>query len=94
MSLAAATLTAPARPQEPSANKAWLRALGITSRIERAPERLLSSVVEEVAETCPDAPALLSDDEVLTYGDLARRITAATPAGPWPRAWPRAMSSP
>jgi fatty-acyl-CoA synthase len=56
------------------ANKAWLRALDMTARIDRAPDRLLSSVVEEIAETRPDAPALLSDGESLTYGALAGRI--------------------
>jgi fatty-acyl-CoA synthase len=54
-------------------NKAWLRALDLTSRIEGAPERLLLDVVEGVAVSRPDAPALLCDDEILTYAGLAAR---------------------
>jgi fatty-acyl-CoA synthase len=74
MSPAAAVLSDPPRPQAASANKAWLRALDMTSRIERAPDRLLSTVVEEVAAVRPDAPALLSDGERLSYGELAGRV--------------------
>jgi fatty-acyl-CoA synthase len=73
MTSAAAALPDPPRPQAPGANKAWLRALDRTSRIGRAPERLLSTVVEETAAVRPDAPALLSDEERLTYGELAVR---------------------
>jgi fatty-acyl-CoA synthase len=52
-------------------NKAWLRALALTAEIERAPERILARVVEEQALDRPDAPALLSDEEQLSYGELA-----------------------
>jgi len=73
MSLVAALSDPPVKAQGAGANRAWLRALDMTSRIERAPGRLLSSVVEEVAAARPDAPALLSDGESLTYGALAVR---------------------
>ena len=55
----------------PSVNKAWLRALALTARIAREPERLLADVIEEQARERSDAPALLSDDQELTYGQLA-----------------------
>jgi fatty-acyl-CoA synthase len=57
-----------------SANKAWLRALELTGRIARAPDRVLSQVVEEQALVRPEAPALLADAEQLTYGDLAAQL--------------------
>lgn len=56
-----------------SVNKAWLRALELTARIERAPERTLAEVVEEQARARPQAAALLSDAGQLTYRDLAAR---------------------
>lgn len=56
-----------------SAAKDWLRALERTSAIHRAPTRLLSGVVDEVAERNPDAPALLSDRESFTYRVLSER---------------------
>jgi len=58
-------------PQVGSANKAWLRALSLHAQIERAPERILPQIVEERAIEQPDAPALLSEDEELSYADLA-----------------------
>ena len=64
----------PSRPAGSSgANRAWLRALEMTARLDQAPERLLASAVEEWAERQPDAPALLSDGESLSYGELAAR---------------------
>ncbi len=56
-----------------SASKAWLRALELTASIPRNRERLLSTVIEELASRSPDAPALLSDRECLTYRALAER---------------------
>ena len=66
-----ASLARPA-PRE-SANKAWLRALSLTARIEKEPERVLSEVVEAQALAQPDAPALLADDQRFTYAELALR---------------------
>jgi fatty-acyl-CoA synthase len=57
-----------------SINKAWLRALELTGRIARAPERILPQVLDEQALARPEAPALLSDAEQLTYRNLAARI--------------------
>jgi fatty-acyl-CoA synthase len=54
--------------------KAWLRALELTAPIARNRERLLSTVIEELAAQLGDAPALLSDRECLTYRQLSRRI--------------------
>ncbi|QUD88216.1 long-chain-acyl-CoA synthetase [Phenylobacterium montanum] len=75
MSLPANSADASARPAAKGggANRAWLRALEMTSRLDQAPERLLSSVVGEIAAERPDAPALLSDHETLTYAELAER---------------------
>ncbi len=53
--------------------KAWLRALELTAPIARERARTLPLVVEEVAARQPEAPALLSDEETLSYGALARR---------------------
>src|SRR5271157_883758 len=56
-----------------SAGKAWLRALELTAAIPRNRERVMSSVIEEMAARSGDAPALLSDRECMTYRDLAAR---------------------
>jgi fatty-acyl-CoA synthase len=56
-----------------SATKAWLRALELTAPIADNPSRVLSTVLDEFAQTCGDAPALLSDRENLTYRELAER---------------------
>jgi fatty-acyl-CoA synthase len=55
------------------ATKAWLRALGLTASIAAHPDRILSTVIEELAATRGEAPALLSDRECLTYRALAER---------------------
>ncbi len=60
-------------PRPAGANRAWLRALEMTARLTKTPERLLSSVIDEWAESQPDRPALLSDAETLTYDALSRR---------------------
>jgi fatty-acyl-CoA synthase len=72
MSPAAAVLPDP-RPPAAGANKAWLRALDMTSRIDRTPLRLLSGVVEEMAQARGWSPALVSDGETLSYAGLAAR---------------------
>src|SRR2546427_6842422 len=56
-----------------SAAQAWLRALELTARIPKHPHRILSTVVEEVAEKFGEAPALFSDAECLTYRALRER---------------------
>jgi fatty-acyl-CoA synthase len=57
-----------------SAAKAWLRALELTAPIARAPDRVLSTVIEDLAAQWGDAPSLLSDRECLTYRALAARV--------------------
>jgi fatty-acyl-CoA synthase len=57
-----------------SAAKAWLRALELTAPIARTPDRVLSTVIEELAAQWGDAPSLLSDRECLTYRALAARV--------------------
>ena len=57
-----------------SAAKAWLRALELTAPIARTPDRILSTVIEELAAQRGDAPSLLSDRECLTYRGLAARV--------------------
>jgi fatty-acyl-CoA synthase len=57
-----------------SAGKAWLRALELTAPIARNPERVLSTVIEELALQWGDTPALLSDRECMTYRALAARV--------------------
>jgi fatty-acyl-CoA synthase len=56
-----------------SAAKAWLRALELTAPIPRNRDRVMSTVIEELAARSGDAPALLSDRECLTYRELAER---------------------
>ena len=63
---------APARDDRFAA-KAWLRALELTAPIAKNPHRILPTVIEELAETLGEAPALLSDREGLTYRALAER---------------------
>src|SRR5437879_4303865 len=55
------------------AAKAWLRALELTAPIAENPQRILPTVIAELAETFGEAPALLSDREGLTYRALAER---------------------
>jgi len=56
-----------------SANRDWLRALALTGRLEGEPQRTLPAVIEELAASQPDAPALLSDRERFTFAELAAR---------------------
>ncbi|HEY1426394.1 MAG TPA: long-chain-acyl-CoA synthetase [Caulobacteraceae bacterium] len=70
MSLAA---LAPPKPAKASANRDWLRALALTGRLETEPQRTLPAVIDELAARQPDAPALLSDRERLSFAGLAER---------------------
>jgi len=56
-----------------SANGSWLRALTMTAPIAANPYRILSLVVDAQAERIGDAPALLSDGQILSYRALAGR---------------------
>jgi len=59
---------------KPSVAKTWLRAIELTSGIEAAPSRLFSDAVETWAVRDPDRPALISETETFSYGNLADRI--------------------
>ena len=61
------------RPAGSSVAKDWLRALELTARIAAHPARTLAHVVDEVARTRGNAPALLSHNDYLGYRALARR---------------------
>jgi fatty-acyl-CoA synthase len=74
--MTSAPATAPAAGIAPG--KAWLRALELTAPIPKNPGRILSTVVEERAQASPDAPALVSDGESLTYAALAARANRYT----------------
>ncbi len=54
----------------------WVRALEATAPIAANPRRLLPVIVEELAQTRGDVPALLSASENLTYGALSKRANA------------------
>lgn len=57
-----------------SAAKAWLQAIAQTARVEAQPRRLLADIVQEWAQHEPERPALLSDRQSFTYGELTARI--------------------
>jgi fatty-acyl-CoA synthase len=65
-----------AAPRTEAASRDWLRALEAVAPIEPHPRRLLPDVIAEFAQTRPDAPALLSAQERLTYSALAGRANA------------------
>src|SRR5271170_4857936 len=56
-----------------STAKCWSRALELTAPIHRNRERVMSTVIEELAARCGDAPALLSDREQFSYRALTER---------------------
>jgi fatty-acyl-CoA synthase len=56
-----------------SALRNWVRALEATAPIAGNPQRIFPRVIEELAETRGDAPALLSTHERLTYRALDER---------------------
>jgi fatty-acyl-CoA synthase len=60
--------------RRPSVAKTWLRAIELTSQIEAEPHRLFADVVEDWAQRQPGRPALLSDGQSFTYGELAARV--------------------
>ena len=73
------TASATARTVEGSSPaKSWRRALELTAPIGGNPTRILSTVIEEQAETRGDAPALVSDRESLSYRALAARANQYT----------------
>jgi fatty-acyl-CoA synthase len=65
-------------PRHLTARQAWLRALELTAPIARNPERIFSTVIDELAERSPDAPALLSERKCMSYRALAGRANQYT----------------
>jgi len=59
--------------QNRSSARAWSRALELTTPIVDNPARILSTVIEERSRQHGEAPALVSDQEHLTYGALVAR---------------------
>jgi len=59
--------------KEPSASKAWLRALEMTARIEDAPARIFPVVVEELGARFGPAPALIGPNQTWSHAQLAAR---------------------
>ena len=73
MTLHPQTQLAPQAGSKTGALQDWVRALETTAPIVRNPERILSSVVAELAEAYGDRPALVSRRENFTYRELAER---------------------
>jgi fatty-acyl-CoA synthase len=61
-------------PHKPSAAKAWLKAIELTSRIETHQHKLFADLVQDWAVRQPDRPSLVSDIEAFSYRALAERI--------------------
>ena len=57
-----------------SSAKLWLKAIGLTSRIEAEPRCLFADFVDQWAQRQPHRVALLSDGSDFTYAELAARI--------------------
>ena len=62
------------RPAKDPAQRAWLRALELTARATRDPARTLPCAVAEWAQLYGDRPALISEEESYSFGQLASRI--------------------
>jgi fatty-acyl-CoA synthase len=73
MSLLEAEQAKPRSGGKDSALRDWVRALEATAPIMANAPRILPRVIEELAETRGDAPALLSARECLTYRALCQR---------------------
>jgi fatty-acyl-CoA synthase len=73
MTLIEAERTAPPGGGKDGALRDWVRALEATSPIAANPTRILPRVIEEIAATRGDAPALLSAHETLSYRALDER---------------------
>jgi len=66
-------ITSPGAPRSASSAKRWARALELTAGIAARPHRTLPRVLEEIAAVGGDSPALLSDDQSLTFHGLMER---------------------
>ncbi len=54
--------------------KGWLRALELTAPIATHPCRILPVIIDELGEKFGEAPALLSERELLTFRGLEKRV--------------------
>lgn len=61
------------RTRSSSAAQSWMRALELTAPISLNPDRLMLTLVGELAERYGDSPALLSDREQFSYRELHER---------------------
>jgi fatty-acyl-CoA synthase len=73
MSLIDGTVKEGARAGRDSALKAWVRALELTAPIALHPFRTLPAMIDELGAVHREAPALLSDCDILSYRELAER---------------------
>jgi fatty-acyl-CoA synthase len=73
MPLSALPASLPDAPGTEPPSRAWLRALELTAGIDANPSRTLPVVIDEMAQRCGAAPALLSEAERFTFADLAER---------------------
>ena len=60
-------------PHGPSPLKAWVRALESIRGLDAGHTDTLPARIDELSLACADAPALLTEQETVTYADLARR---------------------
>jgi hypothetical protein len=81
MNLKEQDATAVAAGGSESPSRAWLRALERTASIRNNPGRIFPRVMEEVAETFDDAPALLSDLELSDASGASGAIPPLCPLG-------------
>ena len=61
------------KPKDASANKAWLRALEMTAKIDEQPLRTFPAVIEELGARFGAASALISARENFSHAELAAR---------------------
>jgi fatty-acyl-CoA synthase len=73
MSLVDSTVKTGPGAKRDSALKAWVRALELTASIAANPFRTLPALIEDLGGKYGEAPALLSDREILSYRVLAER---------------------
>src|SRR5437868_3499441 len=66
-------MTASATSTGTPMNAGWLRALELTKPILAQPSRILPAIIDAVAEGSPQAPALLSMGECISYRALVER---------------------
>src|SRR5947199_3910729 len=67
------SITASATSTGTPMNAGWLRALELTKPILAQPSRILAAIIDAVAEGSPQAPALLSMGECMSYRALVER---------------------